>query len=133
MLNTIKSKFLLGVLGFNSVALRRNLSFLLFVCRVLVGDADRPKLVEQLVKLYVPDVPRIILRPRKRPLLAVPAALTAARQQSALPCALALLNSLLMLSPERSLLAHHVFICCERIDDMSTTVPTWYFHAGIFI
>lgn len=54
----------------------RNLS-LLFVCRVLRGDAECPVLVEQLVRLYIPYVPRITLIPRERPLLAVQCAGTA--------------------------------------------------------
>lgn len=125
------TKFLLGALGFNSLEVRRNLGLLLFVCRVLRGDADCPKLVEQLVRLSVPDVPRITLRPRLRPLLCVPAARTAARRHSPLPRALALLNSLLVSAPECDLLAgrwaavtRQVLIFCEKMDDRVTTVPT---------
>ncbi|XP_073946571.1 uncharacterized protein [Choristoneura fumiferana] len=79
------TQFLLGALGLNSLEVRRNHSLLMTTCRILRGESDCPELVARLVRLFVPNIPRIELRPRARALLAVPAARTAARRGSPLP------------------------------------------------
>jgi hypothetical protein len=99
------TKYLLGTLGYNSLEVRRTLSLLLTACRVLRGESDCPELVCRLVRLFVPDVPKIALRPRRRVLLAVPAARTVSRRSSPLPRALSLLNALLASAPECDLFA----------------------------
>lgn len=118
------TNFLLGTLGYNSLEVRRNFKLLGVACRVLRGDSECPELVEQLVKLVVPDVPRIALRPRLRPLLAVPAARTVSHRNSPILRALALLNSLLVSAPQCDLLAWRwAAVCqeclrfCEKMDD----------------
>lgn len=99
------TQFLLGALGLNSLEVRRNHSLLMTACRILRGESDCTELVARLVRLFVPNVPRIELRPRARVLLAVPAARTAARRGSPLPRALAMLNAFLVSAPDLDLLA----------------------------
>ncbi|KAI8433081.1 hypothetical protein MSG28_013939 [Choristoneura fumiferana] len=91
----------------NALKVRRNNNLLLTICKILRGESDCPELVGRVVRLFVPEVPRIGLRPRSRPLLAVPAARTrtVSRRSSPLPRALTLLNALLTAAPECDLLA----------------------------
>lgn len=123
------TKFLLGTLGYNSLEVRRNNNLLLTMCKILRGESDCLELVGGVVRLFVPDVPRIALRPRLRPLLAVPAARTVSRKNSPLPRALRLLNALLTSAPDCDLFASlWSIVCrecltfCELMDDRQSSV-----------
>ncbi|KAF9798166.1 hypothetical protein SFRURICE_019731 [Spodoptera frugiperda] len=71
----------------------------------LRGQSDCPELVAQVVRLFVPAVLKHQLRPRKHPLLAVPAARTVAHANSPLVRALTMINALLTSAPECDLYA----------------------------
>ncbi|KAI8434804.1 hypothetical protein MSG28_003315 [Choristoneura fumiferana] len=90
---------------------------------VLRGESDCPELVAQLVRLYAPDIPKIRLRPRRRDLLAVPAARTVSRRNSPLLRVLTQLNALLASTPECDLLAWRWTAvraeCLRRQDQMT--------------
>ncbi|XP_047988924.1 uncharacterized protein LOC125228403 [Leguminivora glycinivorella] len=122
------TKYLLGSLG--SLEVRRNFQLMITACRALRGESDCPELVERLVRLFVSDVPRIALRPRRRDLLAVPPARTVSYRNSPLPRALSQLNALLTSTPECDLFAWRwAAICseclrlCEAMDARCSTVP----------
>lgn len=124
------TKYLLGSLGYNSLEVRRNYQLVVMACRALRGDLDCPEIVERLVRLFVPDIPRIALRPRRRDLLAVPSARTVSCRNSPLLRALAQLNALLASTPECDLFAWRwaAVRCeclrfCEAMDDRCSTVP----------
>lgn len=123
------TKFLLGCLGVNSLEVRRTNNLLITVCRFLRGESDVMQLVHNALRLSVPDVPRVALRPRARALLAVPAARTRSRRSAPLPRALALLNTLLASAPECDLFAWRWVAVCreclnfsEMMDDRQSTV-----------
>lgn len=99
------TKFLLGMLNFNSLEVRRNYSLIISACSTLRGQSDCPELVAQVVRLFVPAVLKHQLRPRKHPLLAVPAARTVAHANSPLVRALTMINALLTSAPECDLFA----------------------------
>lgn len=124
------TKYLLGSLGYNSLEVRRNYQLLVMACRALRGESDCPEVVSGLVRLFVPDVPRMALRPRQRDLLAVPPARTVSRRNSPLPRALSLLNALLASTPECDLFAwrwaavySECLRFCEAMDARCSTVP----------
>lgn len=94
------TKFLLGVLGFNSLEVRRNFALLTITSRILRGESGCTELAAQLVRLYVPSLAKILFRPRGRVLLAVPTSRTVSRRNSPLVRALHLLNGLLASAPE---------------------------------
>lgn len=111
------TKFLLGVLGFNSLEVRRNYALLTMACNALRGDSDSVELVMQLVRLHVPPVTKFGFRPRHRHLLAVPCSRTVARKQSPLIRALHYVNALLASAPECDVLAGRwksVCVACIR-------------------
>ncbi|XP_022827048.1 uncharacterized protein LOC111356795 [Spodoptera litura] len=118
------TKFLLGMLRFNSLEVRRNYSLMTMSCKTLRGESDCPEIVGQVVRLSVPRLLTHQLRPRQHPLLAVPEARTVAHANSPLVRVLTMLNSLLMSAPECDLFAMRwIDVCreclrfCERMDD----------------
>ncbi|XP_050551673.1 uncharacterized protein LOC126911004 [Spodoptera frugiperda] len=108
------TKFLLGMLNFQSLEVRRNYSLLIFACQALRGNSDCPEIVARVVRLFVPDVPRYQLRPRNHCLLAVPSARTVSHAHSPLVRALTLLNDLLASSPECDIFASNWKTVCKQ-------------------
>lgn len=123
------TKFLLGTLGFYSLEVRRNFALMSVACGILRGDSDCPILVSQLVRLFVPPVPKYAFRERKHPLLAVPAARTVSRRKSPLVRALRMVNEFLDVAPDADVLGSGwVFVrdeClkfCVRMDARPSSV-----------
>lgn len=111
------TKYLLGSLGFNSLAVRRNYNLLVTACGVLRGETDCPELVGRTVRLAIPFVPKNLLRPRSHKLLAVPITRTVAHKNSPAVRALRLLNSLLSWAPDCDMFASRwtaVYQMCLR-------------------
>ncbi|KAF9813779.1 hypothetical protein SFRURICE_007934 [Spodoptera frugiperda] len=106
-----------------TLEVRRNYSLIISACSTLRGQSDCPELVAQVVRLFVPAVLKHQLRPRKHPLLAVPAARTVAHANSPLVRALTMINALLTSAPECDLFAARwKDVCreclrfCEKMD-----------------
>lgn len=123
------TKFLLGVLGYNSLEVRRNFALLSTTCSILRGESDCAELVAQVVRLYIPMLTKICYRPRERCLLAVPTSRTVARRSSPLVRPLQLLNGLLASAPECDLFASRWNVVrdeclkfCEKIDVRRSSV-----------
>lgn len=94
------TKFLLGQLGFNSLAVRRSLEQLSTCCKILRGNIDCPHLHNLLCALYVPNR-YISHRPsRRHALFATPSSHTVARAQSPLCRSLTGLNAFLHANTE---------------------------------
>lgn len=109
------------------------------VYQLLRVESDCPELVSRLVRLFVPDVPKLALRPRRR-VLAVPAAQTVSRRNSPLPRALSLLNALLASAPECDLIAlrwasvrNKCLRFCEVMDARPSSVILFYFVYTVII
>lgn len=96
------TKFLLGVLGLNSLETRRAHNTLLFMIRILRGETDCHELVSTSFRLYVPDK---YLRARSHPLLAMQATRTAAHRFSPLNRASRILWALLDMAPHLDIFA----------------------------
>lgn len=118
------TKFLLGVLGLNSLEVRRNHTLLTTACSVLRGNSDCPELVAGLVSLFVPPIPKYTFRPRRHDLLAVPSARTVSHRNSPLIRALRYLNALLAAAPDCDVFADgwlsvriECLKYCERMED----------------
>ncbi|CAG9133473.1 unnamed protein product [Plutella xylostella] len=75
------TSFLLGMLGFNSLEVRRDLNLAIMACRTLRGETECPHMVGEVCCLFAPNK---YLRGRSHRLLAVGAARSVARQQSPL-------------------------------------------------
>lgn len=86
--------YILGMVNYTSLEVRRDVYLLKYFLRVLTGRVSNPSLLA-CISLRVPPVPTIPLRPRRRALLAVPAARTRALSHSPLHRALSLLNDIL--------------------------------------
>lgn len=105
------TKYLLGMLGFNSLEVRRDCEQLVAACRMLRGESDCPQLTNQVCRLFVPDK---YLRTRKHVLLSVPASHTVARSMSPLVRARSSLNTLLSSVPECDLFADRLMTVSEK-------------------
>ncbi|XP_077293472.1 uncharacterized protein LOC143916317 [Arctopsyche grandis] len=88
--------FLLGMLGYNSLELRRSFSLIRFVLLLLRGNTSCPLLREQL-GLYVPNH---YVRGRHHHLLAVPPARTVLFRMAPIPRAIRLLNEIVAAETE---------------------------------
>ncbi|XP_077296899.1 uncharacterized protein LOC143918743 [Arctopsyche grandis] len=88
--------FLLGMLGYNSLELRRNFSLIRFVLQLLRGNTSCPLLLEQL-GLYVPNN---YVRGRYHHLMVVPPAHTIRFRMAPIPRAIRFLNEIVAAVPE---------------------------------
>lgn len=89
--------FLLGVLGYESLEVRRYLAVVKFALGIIRNQIECSGLVEEVVRLYAPNAR---CRLRSAPLLARPPARTALQRQAPLPTALSQLNSVLNADPQ---------------------------------
>lgn len=109
------TRYLLGMLGFNSLETRRNFQLLTFMCRVIRGESPCLYFTEAF-KFAIPDR-RISLRnPR---LFAVPRCATVSRQYAPLVRANSLLHTLLKLAPQLDIFADKWSCIIERCLELS--------------
>ncbi|XP_045455333.1 uncharacterized protein LOC123665015 [Melitaea cinxia] len=100
--NMYPTKFLLGILGYNSLEVRRLRDQLAIMCKILRGLVDAPDLHEELCRFFAPIK---YLRNRKHSLFAVPMCRTVARSRSPIPRSLTAFNALLDADPHCDLFA----------------------------
>lgn len=91
------TSFLLGMLGFNSLEVRRDLNLAIMACRTLRGETECPHMVGEVCCLFAPNK---YLRARSHRLLAVGAARSVARQQSPLIRATTMVNAIIDSAPQ---------------------------------
>lgn len=121
------TKFLLGMMGFNSLEVRRSSALLTTICNILRGDSDCVELTTQVVRLFVPTPSRFEFRPRNRCLLSVPGSRTVSRRNAPFVRALRSLNSLLASAPECDVFASRWMSVrdeCLRFSEMMDIRPS---------
>jgi hypothetical protein len=94
------TKFLLGMLGMNSLEVRRDRIELSTAVAILRGVVESPEYLEQLSRLYVPDNYLRIRSNRRHKLFATPPCRTVARAQAPLCRMHQALNALLTTYPD---------------------------------
>jgi hypothetical protein len=94
------TKFLLGMLGMNSLEARRDRIELSTALAILRGGMESPEYLEQLSRLYVPDNYLRIRSNRRHRLFASPSCRTVARAQGPLCRMHQALNALLIAYPD---------------------------------
>lgn len=91
------TKYLLGCLGFNSLAVRRNNDQLKVMCKILRGDIEAPDLHSKLFQIVVPSSN---LRLRRNRVFAIAPHHTVARAMAPIPRSLSSFNALLDKYPQ---------------------------------
>ncbi|CAK1598182.1 unnamed protein product [Parnassius mnemosyne] len=99
------TQFLLGTLGYNSVAIRHSRNIIIIALKILRGVIDAPELYNNLCKIYVPDH-YLRHRPSRRPrLFATASSRTLSRANSPLCRMHSAINDLVKAAPDFDIFA----------------------------
>jgi hypothetical protein len=109
-------KFLLGMLGMNSLEARRDRIEFSTAMAILRGGVESPEYLEQLSRLYVPDNYLRIRSNRRHRLFATPPCRTVARAKAPLCPMHQALNALLIAYPDFDVFVHSPNSLLHKID-----------------